>query len=67
MAELVIEGASNPEVAQRLSLSPHTVNTHLRHVYSKLGVNSRTELKRVAAVKRRPTRSTRQSSGLRAV
>ncbi|CQD14949.1 regulatory protein [Mycobacterium lentiflavum] len=67
VAELVIEGASNPEVAQRLSLSPHTVNTHLRHVYSKLGVNSRTELKRVAAVKRRPTRSTRQSSGLRAV
>jgi DNA-binding CsgD family transcriptional regulator len=39
---------TNREVAERLFVSPHTVNSHLRHVFSKLGITSRVELARVA-------------------
>ena len=45
---LVAQGATNREVAERLYLSPYTVNTHLRHVFSKLGIRSRTELAHLA-------------------
>lgn len=37
-------GLSNKEVAKRLSISPATVASHLRAVYSKLGVDSRAAL-----------------------
>jgi DNA-binding CsgD family transcriptional regulator len=36
-------GLTNDEVARRLWLSPHTVRTHLQHIYGKLGVRTRTE------------------------
>ncbi|WP_022901430.1 response regulator [Humibacter albus] len=39
---LVGEGASNSEVAQRLHITDATVKSHLVHVFSKLGVASRT-------------------------
>ncbi len=42
------EGASDREVAQRLYISAHTVNSHLRHVFAKLGIRSRVELARLA-------------------
>jgi DNA-binding CsgD family transcriptional regulator len=48
VVELVAEGLTNREAADRLYVSPHTVNSHLRHVFSKLGINSRVELARVA-------------------
>ena len=38
---LVAEGLTNGAVARRLYVSPHTVNTHLRHVFAKLGVSNR--------------------------
>ncbi|MDP1821358.1 MAG: AAA family ATPase [Acidimicrobiales bacterium] len=41
---LVAEGLTNREVARRLHLSPHTVNSHLRHVFQKLQVSNRTAL-----------------------
>ena len=41
--QLVAYGLSNKEIAQHLSVSARTVNFHLYNVYSKLGVNSRTE------------------------
>jgi DNA-binding CsgD family transcriptional regulator/tetratricopeptide (TPR) repeat protein len=47
VARLVAEGLTNREVAERLFVSPHTVNSHLRHVFSKLGITSRVELARV--------------------
>jgi DNA-binding CsgD family transcriptional regulator len=48
VARLVAEGLTNREAAERLFVSPHTVNSHLRHVFAKLGINSRVELARLA-------------------
>jgi DNA-binding CsgD family transcriptional regulator len=48
VARLVAEGLTNKEVADQLFVSPHTVSSHLRHVFSKLGITSRVELARVA-------------------
>jgi DNA-binding CsgD family transcriptional regulator/tetratricopeptide (TPR) repeat protein len=41
---LVAEGLTNGAVARRLYISPHTVNTHLRHVFAKLSVPNRVAL-----------------------
>jgi DNA-binding CsgD family transcriptional regulator len=41
---LAAEGRSNPEIAHALYLSPRTVDSHLYHVFRKLGVSSRVEL-----------------------
>jgi FixJ family two-component response regulator len=41
-------GLTNREVAERLFVSPHTVSSHLRHVFSKLAISSRVELARLA-------------------
>jgi DNA-binding CsgD family transcriptional regulator len=45
---LAAEGATNREVADRLFISPYTVNSHLRHIFSKLEIRSRVELARLA-------------------
>jgi DNA-binding CsgD family transcriptional regulator len=49
VVRLVARGLTNREVADRLFVSPHTVGQHLRHVFSKLDINSRVELARLAA------------------
>ncbi len=44
MAELVAQGLTNREVGTRLFISPHKVNSHLRHAFQKLDVSTRTAL-----------------------
>ena len=43
VARLVAQGMTNREVAEQLFVSPHTVSGHLRHVFTKLDINSRVE------------------------
>jgi two-component system NarL family response regulator len=43
IVRLVAKGFSNDELAERLHLSPDTIKAHLRHIYEKLGVESRVE------------------------
>jgi non-specific serine/threonine protein kinase len=45
---LVADGLTNFEVAEQLSLSPRTIGQHLRSIYNKLGVGSRTAATRFA-------------------
>lgn len=44
VADLVVQGHSNRQVASRLHVSIKTVELHLTHIYAKKGVSSRTEL-----------------------
>jgi DNA-binding CsgD family transcriptional regulator len=59
VATLVAEGRTNREVAAALFLGQRTVETHLSHVYAKLGVRSRAELARMY----RPDELAEQTSG----
>jgi two-component system response regulator NreC len=45
---LAAEGYSNPEVAERLSISPYTAMTHRANLMRKLGLHSQTDLVRYA-------------------
>ncbi|MFD3531923.1 AAA family ATPase [Streptomyces sp. NPDC058664] len=49
VVRLVVDGLTNRQVANRLFLSRHTVDAHLRNVFAKLGVSSRVELARLTA------------------
>lgn len=42
----LVAGSTTQQIADALFLSPHTVVSHVRHIYAKLGVNSREELRR---------------------
>ena len=45
--DLVAQGLTNREVGERLFVSPHTVDYHLRAIYRKLDLRSRVELTRL--------------------
>jgi DNA-binding CsgD family transcriptional regulator len=44
IARLVASGLTNKLMAEHLTLSPHTVDAHLKHIFTKLGIHSRVEL-----------------------
>jgi DNA-binding NarL/FixJ family response regulator len=56
VATLVSEGWTNREIAERLSISMNTVETHIRKIYEKLGPPDDTPPAAAAAL-RRPERS----------
>jgi DNA-binding CsgD family transcriptional regulator len=53
VAQLAADGLTNREIAERLFVSPHTVNTHLRHLFAKPDVNSRVDLTSLATERNR--------------
>ena len=46
---LLVEGLSQPDIAERLYLSPKTVGTHIQRIMGKMGVKSRTQAVAMAA------------------
>jgi len=53
VARLAAQGLTNPQIGERLFVSRRTVQTHVAHVFAKLGISSRTLL--AAEVARRDT------------
>jgi len=51
---LVRQGIDDAQIAHRLFISPHTVKTHIKRIYEKLGVHSRAQL--VATLNHNPSR-----------
>ena len=45
---LLNQGLSRSEIARAQSVSQNTVKTHLKNIYAKLGVHSRSEVLRIA-------------------
>jgi LuxR family maltose regulon positive regulatory protein len=39
--QCLAQGMSNQKIAEALFVSPNTIKTHMRNIYSKLGVNNR--------------------------
>lgn len=46
---LVASGSTNNEISETLFISPHTVKSHVIHIFNKLGVNDRTQAAVIAA------------------
>jgi pimeloyl-ACP methyl ester carboxylesterase/DNA-binding CsgD family transcriptional regulator len=58
VAAMIAEGCSNPVIGQRLYISRQTVETHLKHIFAKLGVDSRTALAGIARERATAIRNT---------
>jgi DNA-binding CsgD family transcriptional regulator len=51
LSALVARGMTNRQVGEHLFISRHTVDAHLRHIFSKLGINSRVGLAHLVALR----------------
>lgn len=60
VAEVVARGLTNREAGRCVYLSPHTVDSHLRQIFRKLGINSRVELARMVGEHHRQFRGADQ-------
>lgn len=59
IVELVAEGLTNRQIGERMFASPRTIQTHLRHVFAKLGIATRAELAAKATIRHTdPTKDT---------
>ena len=47
VAQLAATGSANRTIVGRMHVSPHTVNSHLRHIFDKFGLHSRVALTRL--------------------
>ena len=54
IAQLIIEGKNNKEMAELLYLSPNTVKVHASNLYRKLGVSNRVQAVQILSGKRPP-------------
>ncbi|GAW48670.1 MULTISPECIES: MEDS domain-containing protein [unclassified Nocardioides] len=54
IAGFVAKGLTNKDIAQKLCVSPHTVDAHLKHIFTKLDIHSRVELTVLAMQHRTP-------------
>jgi len=52
VAELIARGYTNPQIAAELTITRETTKTHVSNILSKLGVNSRTEVRRLMSSQR---------------
>ena len=66
MASLVAEGLTNLQIAERMFLSRHTVDFHLRQIFRKLEISTRVELTRLV-LDRGTTSALSGSAGSRGV
>jgi DNA-binding CsgD family transcriptional regulator len=48
IADLAISGLTNRRIAEQLTVSHHTVDAHLQHIFTKLGIHSRADLTVIA-------------------
>lgn len=44
VSKLVRDGSSNGEIGRLLGISRHTVESHMKHIFVKLGIGSRVQL-----------------------
>lgn len=62
VVELVAQGLTNPQIGQRLFMSPRTAQAHLSHIFTKLQVSTRAELAAQAAQRAVPSQANRPVS-----
>lgn len=66
MADLASSGSTNTEIARSLFISVSTVETHLAHIFAKLAIGSRRELRAALTEHHDPTRTDRhRTQGIR--
>jgi DNA-binding CsgD family transcriptional regulator len=64
VADLIAQGRSNREVARVMFVTENTVQTHVRHIFQKLGVRSRTEMAARLLAASSPGRSAPRAAAL---